>query len=67
MGSFIFNQDFSAKGVVKGMCVCGVAPETIPEAEKLRLIKKTISRLRFKHRDIIPVAAKYKGEGSFVN
>ena len=37
MGSSFFNQDFSAKGVVKDVCVCGVAPETTPEAEKLRL------------------------------
>ena len=37
--SFFSNQDFSAKGVVKGVCVCGVAPETTPEAEKLRLEK----------------------------
>ena len=41
MGSYFFsNQDFSAKGVVKGVCVCGVAPETTPEAEKSRLEKK---------------------------
>ena len=25
--SFFSNQDFSANGVVKGVCVCGVAPE----------------------------------------
>ena len=40
MGSYFFsNQDFSAKGVVKGVCVCGVAPETTPESEKSRLKK----------------------------
>ena len=44
MGSFYFsNQDFSAKGVVKSVCVCGIAhettPETTPEAEKSRLEK----------------------------
>ena len=33
------NQDFSVKGVVKGMCVW-LAPETTPEAEKSRLEKK---------------------------
>ena len=32
--AFFSNQDFSAKGVVKGLCVWGVAPETTPEAEK---------------------------------
>ena len=37
--SFFSNQDFSAKGVVMGMCVCGVAPETTPEAEKSKLEK----------------------------
>ena len=31
-----FKQDFSAKIVVKGVCVCGVAPETTPKAEKPR-------------------------------
>ena len=41
MGSYLFsNQDFSAKGVVKGVCLCGVAPETTPEAKKSRLEKK---------------------------
>jgi hypothetical protein len=40
MGSTFFsNQDFSAKGVVKGVCMCGVAPETTPEVEKSRLEK----------------------------
>ena len=37
--SLFSNQEFSAKGVVKGVCVCGVAPETTPEAEKSRLEK----------------------------
>ena len=37
--SFFSNQDFSAKGVVKGVCVCGVATETTPEAEKPMLGK----------------------------
>ena len=36
---FFSNQDFSANGVVKGVCVCRVAPETTPEAEKSRLEK----------------------------
>ena len=41
MGLYFFsNQDFSAKGVVKGVCVCGVAPETTPKAEKSRLKQK---------------------------
>ena len=28
--SFFSNQDFSAKGVVKGVCECGVAPRPLP-------------------------------------
>ena len=31
--SYLSDQDFSAKGLVKGVCVWGVAPETTPEAE----------------------------------
>ena len=31
------NHDFSAKGVVKGMFVCGLAPKTISKAEKSRV------------------------------
>ena len=55
MGSSIFsNQYFSAKGVVKGVCVCGVAPETTPKAEKLRLEKIDKPKIEFKHRDTIP-------------
>ena len=47
MGLYFFsNQDFSAKGVVKGVCVCGVAPETTPEAEKLRLEQKDYSKIK---------------------
>ena len=42
--SFFSNQDFSAKGVVKGVCVCGVAPETTPEAEKSRFEQKRRSQ-----------------------
>ena len=54
-GSFFCcsNQDFSAKGVIKGLCVCGVASESTPKARKSRLEKKTIPRSRLKHRDTI--------------
>jgi hypothetical protein len=53
--SFFSNLDFSAKGVVKGVFVCRVAPETTPKTEKSRLDKKkTTLRSRFKHRDTIP-------------
>ena len=44
--SFFSNQEFSASGVVKGVCVCGVAtphtqtPLTTPEAENSWLEKK---------------------------
>ena len=38
--SFFSNLDFSAKGVVKGVFVCRVAPETTPKTEKPRLDKK---------------------------
>ena len=38
--SFVSNQDFSAKGGVKGVCVCGVAPADPPEAEKSRFETK---------------------------
>ena len=43
--SFFSNQDFSAKGMVKGVCVCGIAPKTTPEAEKSRLEKKDNSKI----------------------
>ena len=31
--------------------MCGVAPKSTPEAEKLLLEKKTILRSKFKHRE----------------
>ena len=50
--------------------MCGVVPETPPQAEKLRLEKKMSLRLKFKHRDknsmVIPKVAKHMGEGSFL-
>ena len=50
---FSSNQDFLAKGVVKGVLV-GVAPKTTRKADKLRFEQNTNPSLRFKHRDKVP-------------
>ena len=46
---------------MKGVCVCDVAPETTPEAEKLRFEKKVL-----KVPERIAIGAKHRGEGYFV-
>ena len=51
---FCSNQDFSAKGVVKGVCVHGGSARDHSRGWKVEVgIKKTIPRSRFKHRDTI--------------
>ena len=70
MGSFFSsNQDFSAKGVVEGVCV-GWCPKPLPKLKSRGKKKKTSPRLKFKHRDknsmVIPIVVKHGGEGSFL-
>ena len=50
---FSSNKDFSAKGVVKGVCG-GVALKTTPKADKLKFEKNRNPSLRFKYRDKVP-------------
>ena len=71
--SFFSNQDFSAKGVVKGLvCVWGSALDHSLGSKVLVRKKKTIQRSRFKHRDTLGMGfslgylvysrAKYTGQ-----
>ena len=53
---------FSLRSGQECVCVCGVEPKTTPKAEKGRLEKKMMQRLRFKHRDTITVGAKHRGK-----
>ena len=52
--SFFSNQDFSAEGVVDGVCVWGQRPRPLLRLKSRGQKKNTILRSRFEHLNTIP-------------